>query len=69
MKKNFDDISATDIRNAIDEWVHNERNRNILKRRLLDGILFEELSEEFDLSVQQTKNIVRKGMDIIFKHI
>lgn len=69
MKRNFDDISATDINNAIDEWVHNERNRNILKRRLIDGILFERLAEEFDMSAQQIKNIVRKGTDTIFNHI
>lgn len=69
MKRNFDNISATDIRNTIDEWIHNERNRNILKRRLIDGILFESLAEEFDLSVQQIKSIVYKGTNTIFEHL
>lgn len=69
MKRYFDDISATDINNAIEEWIHNERNRNIPKRRLIDGILFERLAEEFDMSTQQIKNIVRKGTDTIFKHL
>ena len=45
----------------IDSWIFNERDRAILKRRLLDGICFEPLAEEFGLSVQQVKNIVYKS--------
>ena len=50
----------------IDERIHNERNRKILKRRLIDGITYEKLAEEFDLSVAQIKRIVYKGENIIF---
>ena len=49
------------------EYIHSERDRKILKRRLIDGITFEGLAEEFDLSVTQIKRIVYKGEDIIFK--
>jgi len=51
----------------IDEYIHSERDRKILKRRLIDGITYEGLAEEFDLSVTQVKRIVYKGEDIIFK--
>lgn len=50
----------------IDERIHNERNREILKRRLIDGITYERLAEEFDLSVAQIKRIVYNGENIIF---
>lgn len=40
-----------------------ERNRKILKRRLIDGICYEPLAEEFDLSVRQTQNIIYNGMN------
>ena len=66
------DLSRSQIENLIDEWVigrHAERDRKVLKRRLLDGITFERLSEEFDLSVRYTKTIVYKGEEKIFKHI
>ena len=53
----------------IDEWIRNKRNREILKRRLIDGICFEPLAEEFGLSVRQTKNIVYKSQDILFRRI
>jgi hypothetical protein len=65
----FEDISRTDIENLIEEWIHNERNRKILKRRLIDGILFDDLSAEFNLSVQQIKTIVYRGTDTIFRHL
>lgn len=51
----------------INEYIHSERDRKILKRRLIDGLTYENLAEEFDLSVTQIKRIVYKGEDIIFK--
>jgi hypothetical protein len=53
----------------IDEWIFSERDRAILKRRLLDGICYEPLAEEFALSVRQTKNIVYKGEKTLYSHI
>ena len=44
----------------IDEHIHSERDRGILKRRLIDGICIEPLAEEYDLSVSQIKRICRK---------
>lgn len=63
------DVSRTELEKAIDEWILNERDRKILKRRLIDGICFEPLAEEFDLSVRHTKNIVYKGEEKIFRHL
>lgn len=65
-----DNLSASEINRRIDEWIlgrHAERNRKILKRRLIDGICYEPLAEEFDMSVRQIKNIVYKGENKIFK--
>lgn len=62
-------LSRTDWENLIEQWVFSERDRNILKRLLLDGVTYENLSEEFDLSVRQTKNIVYKLEKILFRHI
>ena len=57
------------MENLIDEWIFNERDRKILKRRLLDGICYEPLAEEFDLSVRQVKNIIYKQQDKLFRHM
>lgn len=61
--------SRSELDKLIDEWIlgrNAERDRKILRRRLFDGITYERLAEEFELSVRQVKNIVYKGEDIIF---
>jgi len=54
----LDDLSNEELSRLIDLWIRGERDRAILKRRLIDRIYFEPLAEEFGLSVRQTKNIV-----------
>lgn len=66
---NYDDISNSEIAKAIDEWIKSERDRKILKRRLIDGICYEPLAEEFEMSVRQIKNIVYKSENILFSHL
>lgn len=63
------EYSNSQIREIIAEYIHSERDRKILERRLIDGITFERLAEEFDLSVRATKTIVYKGQEKIFRHI
>ena len=64
-----DDIGIKSLAALIDEWIKSERNRKIVKRRLLDGIHYEPLAEEFELSVRQVKNIVYKSEEILFRHL
>lgn len=66
------DLPRSAVEHLIDEWIigkNSERNRAILKRRLLDGVHYEPLAEEFGLSVRQTKNIVYRSEMKLFKHI
>lgn len=68
----LENLSRSEIEFLVDEWIvgkNAERNRAILKRRLLDGIKYEALAEEFDLSVRQTKNIIYKAEEKLFKAI
>lgn len=57
------------IRSLIEEHIHSERDRLILSRRFIDGICLEALGEEFQLSRRQVWTIVRKGEEVLFKHI
>lgn len=66
---NINELSRTEIHYLIDEYIHNERNRIILKRKLTDGITYERLAEEMDMSVSQIKNVCYKGKDILFELI
>lgn len=65
----IESIPRSELDHLIDEWIFKERDRKILKRRLLDGICFEPLAEEFDMSVRQIKTIVYKGEDRLYSKI
>lgn len=62
-------LTANDIIELIDQRVLNERDRKLLRRRYLDGITYEQLAEEFDLSRTQVCNIVYKYQKRIFKGV
>lgn len=62
-------LSRSQWETLIDEWIFNERDRKILKRRYLDNITYEALSEEFDLSTQRVSDIVYKSREQLFKHL
>lgn len=63
------DYSRSQIEAVIDEWILNERDRKIMKRRLIDGITYERLAEQFDMSTSQIKKIAYKCEDKIFRHM
>jgi hypothetical protein len=65
----FENVSRSELLILIEEWIHNERDRNIMRRRILDGIVYEKLAEEFELSVPQVKTIVYKNQSKILKHM
>ena len=65
-------LSRSEWENLIDEWVvgrNAERNRRILKRRLIDGISYERLAEEFDMATQNICSIIYKCQDKVFRHL
>jgi DNA-binding Lrp family transcriptional regulator len=66
MKHDYKNISSVDISNAIDLWVHDERDRKILKRVLLDGIHYEALAEELDISVSTVRRAMDKHEETVF---
>ena len=72
MKKHSDILnskSRSEWVSLISEWIHNEKDRQMIIRHLLDGICLEPLAEEFDLSVVQTQKRVDIAKKQLFKHI
>lgn len=67
MKRDFN-LPRSELERLIDEWIFNEKYRSILKRRLFDGVTYDKLAEEFDMSVRQIKTIVYKAEDRLFNH-
>jgi DNA-binding Lrp family transcriptional regulator len=57
----------SELSSRIDENIHSARNRNIMKRKVIDGITYEQIAEEVNLSPRQVKNIVHKSVDLLIK--
>lgn len=56
----------------INEWIigkNAERDRDILKRNLLDGITLEKLAEHHEITPRQASRIVAKRMQNLINHI
>lgn len=72
---NLDDVTNEEIASAIDSWIHSERDRIILKKRLIDGYTFQQISDylyfecKIDLSARQMKNVVPRLEQKLFKHM
>lgn len=62
-------FSNSQIDAAINEWIHNKRNREILHDRYIDGLTFEKIAEKHGLSTQHIKSIVYHGQSVIFSHL
>lgn len=65
-------LKATELASLIDEWVvgnHAERDREILKAKLIHGRSIYQLSDQFDLSQTQIKNILRKREKEFFSKV
>ena len=63
------DYTNSEIQHIIDEWVHSEKDRKILHRRLIDGLTIEELAEEFDRSPRQMQRIINRLQTKVFLHL
>ena len=62
------DKPRSEIEHLVGEWVFNLRNRQIYIAKRLDGRTYEQLAEQFDLSVQRVKAIVKEIEDLLSKH-
>ena len=56
------------IESTINEWIHSERDRRILRYKLIDGLTYERIAELEDMSPRRIQNIVYAAEDRLFKH-
>lgn len=61
-------IPKSELIRLADEWIFNARNKTLFFKKL-EGNTYEELAEEYNLSVQRTKEIVKDCINRISKHI
>lgn len=61
------EYTNSQIATLIDEYIHSQRDREILKDRFINGLTFSELSGKYYLSERQIKRIVAKADTIFLK--
>lgn len=54
---------------AIDECVHNELHRMVLKRRLIDGWTYERIAEDADRTPRQVRNIMERHTATLYDYL
>ena len=85
MKHDFDNITNTEIINVINEYIHSERDRIILKLNLVDNYTYQQISDylyhldmenrskglfsNFSLSERQVSRVVLKKEKVVFRHL
>lgn len=61
----------SEMENIIDEYIHSQRDRLILKLCFIDGVTHEKIAEhsDVDLTPRQVSNIVSKGSIVIAEQL
>ena len=70
------EYSNSQIRGIIAEWIHSERDREVLCYRLIDGLTIDQICNRYQaahpdwpISPDTIKRILKKSEPLIFKHI
>ena len=63
------DLSRDQWEHLIDQYVFHARNREIAKKRLLDGYRIDDLAAEYCLSPERVKKIMAGVKDTLLRHL
>lgn len=54
---------------VISQYVHSERDRNILQKWFIDGKLQKEIADEHNLTIRAIRKIILKYEAVLFRHL
>lgn len=60
------EYTNSSVARVIDEYIHSERDRAIIKRRLIDGLSIEDLAEKYNRSPRAMQRKVAKLQTEVF---
>ena len=63
------EYTNSQIKELIQEHIHNEDDRKMLFLRLVNGKTFEQIGEIVQNDVKTVRKRIHKGEEILFKHI
>lgn len=53
-------LTNTEIAELISEHIHSERDRQIMRMKLIDGLTYEKIAERFEMSPRYIRSLVKK---------
>lgn len=56
-------LTNSELAELIGEHIHSERDRQILKLKLIDGLTYEKIAEIYEMSPRYVRSLVRKLMN------
>lgn len=69
MKYDYSILTNRQWNKLIDDWIFSERDRAILKRRIIDDKSYDEMAEMFELSKIQLVRIINNHMEKLYRLI
>ena len=61
--QHYNALTNSQIAELIGEHIHSERDRQIMKLKLIDGLTYEKIAEIFEMSPRYVRSLVRKLMN------
>ena len=58
--QNYVSLTNSELAERISEYIHSERDRQILKMKLIDGLTYEKIEETVEMSPRYIRSLVRK---------
>ena len=56
-------LTNSELAELISEHIHSERDRQIMKLKLIDGLTYEKIAEIYEMSPRYVRSLVRKLMN------
>ena len=56
-------LTNSELAELIGEHIHSERDRQIMRMKLIDGLTYEKIAEKFEMSPRYVRSLVRKLMN------
>ena len=53
-------LTNSELADLISEHIHSERDRQIMKLKLIDGLTYEKIAEKFEMSPRYIRSLVKK---------
>lgn len=57
--QHYVELTNSEIERRITEYIHSQRDRKIMRMKLIDGLTYERIAEIMEMSSRQIKNIVK----------